>query len=82
MMKAGIKIYEYQGTNMIHAKSMVVDGRIAMLGSYNFDRLSEQRNSELAFVVTECQFCKTGVCIHFCSSFPSDGDSSRYFVSL
>ena len=56
MLKAGIKIYEFQGPNMIHAKSMVIDRRIAMVGSYNFDRLSEQRNSEVAIVVTDCKF--------------------------
>jgi cardiolipin synthase C len=56
MLKAGIKIYEYPGPNMIHAKSMVIDGRIAMVGSYNFDQLSEKRNAEVALVVTDPVF--------------------------
>ncbi len=56
MLKAGIKIHELQGPNMLHAKSMVIDGRIAMVGSYNFDMLSEKRNSEVALVVTDCHF--------------------------
>jgi phosphatidylserine/phosphatidylglycerophosphate/cardiolipin synthase-like enzyme len=43
---------------MLHAKSMVIDGRIAMVGSYNFDRLAESRNSEVALLVTDCQFAK------------------------
>ena len=58
MLRAGIRIFELQGRNMLHAKSMVIDGRIAMVGSYNFDRLSESRNSEVALLVTDCQFAK------------------------
>ena len=58
MLRAGIRIYELQGRNMLHAKSMVIDGRIAMVGSYNFDRLAESRNSEVALLVTDCQFAK------------------------
>ncbi len=56
MLRAGIKIYELQGRNMLHAKSMVIDGRIAMVGSYNFDQLSESRNFEVALIVTDCKF--------------------------
>ena len=56
MLRAGIRIYELQGRNMLHAKSMVVDGRIAMVGSYNFDRLSESRNFEVALIVTDYKF--------------------------
>jgi len=58
MLRAGIRIYELQGRNMLHAKSMVIDGRIAMVGSYNFDRLSESRNSEVALLVTDFQFAR------------------------
>lgn len=56
MLRAGIKIHEFRGPNMLHAKSMVIDGRITMVGSYNFDQLSEKRNSEVAIVVTDCNF--------------------------
>ncbi len=56
MLRAGIRIYELQGRNMLHAKSMVIDGRIAMVGSYNFDQLSESRNFEVALIVTDCKF--------------------------
>lgn len=56
MLRAGIELYEFQGRNILHAKSLVVDGRIAMVGSYNFDMLSERRNSEVALVVHDCQF--------------------------
>ncbi len=56
MLRAGIRIYELQGRNMLHAKSMVIDERIAMVGSYNFDRLSESRNFEVALMVTDPRF--------------------------
>ena len=56
MLRAGIRIYELQGRNMLHAKSMVIDGRTAMVGSYNFDRLSESRNFEVGLIVTDCKF--------------------------
>ena len=56
MLRAGIRIYELQGRNMLHAKSMVIDRRIAMVGSYNFDQLSEIRNFEVALIVSDCKF--------------------------
>ena len=56
MLRAGIKIFEFRGPNMLHARSMVIDGRITMVGSYNFDQLSEKLNSEVAIVVTDCNF--------------------------
>ncbi len=58
MLRAGIRIYELPGRNMLHAKSMVIDGQIAMVGSYNFDRLSESRNFEVAMTVIDCNFAK------------------------
>ena len=56
MLRAGIKIYEFRGPDMLHAKSLVIDGRITMVGSYNFDQLSERRNSEVAMLVTDREF--------------------------
>ena len=56
MLRAGITIYEFRGPNRLHAKSMVIDQRITMVGSYNFDQLSEKRNSEVAIIVTDCNF--------------------------
>ena len=50
-LRAGIELYEIQGRNNLHAKAMVIDGRTAMIGSYNFDVLSETRNSEVALLI-------------------------------
>jgi cardiolipin synthase C len=50
-LRAGIELYEIQGRNNLHAKAMVIDGKTAMIGSYNFDVLSETRNSEVALLI-------------------------------
>jgi len=56
MLRAGMELHELQGRNILHAKSLVVDGCIAMVGSYNFDLLSERRNSEVALLVSDREF--------------------------
>ncbi len=56
MLNAGIKIHEFCGPHRLHAKSMIIDRRITMVGSYNFDPLSEKRNSEVAMLITDCHF--------------------------
>lgn len=50
LLRGGVKIYEYQPT-MIHTKSMVIDGRFAIIGSSNFDARSAQLNEELDVTV-------------------------------
>jgi cardiolipin synthase A/B len=46
LLKRGIRIFEYQGT-MMHAKTMVVDGIWATVGSSNFDARSFRLNDEV-----------------------------------
>jgi phosphatidylserine/phosphatidylglycerophosphate/cardiolipin synthase-like enzyme len=73
MLRAGIELHEMQGRNILHAKSLVVDGCIAMVGSYNFDLLSERRNSEVALVVTDSAFASQvshSIAIHRSQSKP------------
>ncbi|MBI3804262.1 MAG: cardiolipin synthase B [Nitrospirae bacterium] len=45
LLKAGVKIYEYQPT-FIHAKAMVADGIWGSIGSTNFDNRSFSLNDE------------------------------------
>ena len=47
--KAGVKIYEY-GPALLHAKTMVVDGQWASIGSANLDNRSFAVNAELNLV--------------------------------
>ena len=57
LLKSGVKIYVYQ-KGFLHAKSMVIDGEIATVGTSNFDMRSFRLNFEVnAFVYNE-QFAK------------------------
>lgn len=46
LLKAGARVYEYQ-PGMIHAKTMVVDGAWAVVGTTNFDNRSFGLNDEV-----------------------------------
>jgi len=50
MLKAGVEIYEYRAA-LLHAKTMVVDGVWATVGSTNLDNRSFALNDELNLVV-------------------------------
>jgi len=49
---AGIRIFEYQPT-MMHAKAMIIDDRVGIIGSINLDSLSLTRLEEDAVVVDD-----------------------------
>ena len=46
LKRAGVDIREYKGPQMLHAKSMVIDGRTVLVGSYNVDPRSQNLNAE------------------------------------
>ena len=50
LLKAGVKIYEYQPA-LLHAKTMVIDGRWATIGSANLDPRSFALSQELNIVI-------------------------------
>lgn len=50
LLDEGIEIYEYEPA-MMHAKVMVVDGTLSILGSANFDNRSMELNDELDVAV-------------------------------
>lgn len=47
LMRAGIDFREYKGPDPLHAKSIVVDDRISLVGSYNIDPRSQYLNTEV-----------------------------------
>jgi cardiolipin synthase len=49
-LEQGIEVYEYQPA-MMHAKAMIVDGILSVVGSANFDNRSFELNDELNVVV-------------------------------
>ena len=52
LVAAGIRIYEYQ-PSMMHAKTMIIDDRVVVIGSINLDSLSLTRLEEDAVVVDD-----------------------------
>jgi cardiolipin synthase A/B len=57
LMKAGVRIYEYQPA-MMHAKTVVVDGTWAVVGSANMDIRSKELNEENILGIFEPDFAQ------------------------
>ncbi len=55
LLEAGIELYEY-GPTMLHAKSLVLDGVWASVGSVNFDNRSFQLHDEATLCVQSRDF--------------------------
>ncbi len=55
--KSGVKIFRYQGA-MLHAKTLVVDGDWASVGSANIDNLSSFINYELNLASSDKRFAE------------------------
>ncbi|HJT31096.1 MAG TPA: phosphatidylserine/phosphatidylglycerophosphate/cardiolipin synthase family protein [Pirellulales bacterium] len=53
LLARGVRIWEQAGPNHLHAKTAVIDGRIAYVGSYNFDPRSEYLNTETGVIVDD-----------------------------
>lgn len=50
-VNTGANIFEYQSTNSNHAKSMVIDDRLAIVGSFNMDDRSMYIDTETMLVI-------------------------------
>lgn len=50
LLKAGVKIYQYQAPILLHSKHISIDDDIAMIGSSNLDVRSFQLNLEVTLV--------------------------------
>ncbi|MBA3485255.1 MAG: phospholipase D family protein [Pirellulales bacterium] len=48
-----VEVWEFAGCDHFHAKSALIDGCIAVIGSYNFDPRSEHLNTETAVVARD-----------------------------
>jgi cardiolipin synthase len=51
LLEAGVRIFEYQ-PSMMHAKTMVVDAHVVVIGSTNIDKLSFDRLEEGSLVAS------------------------------
>lgn len=53
-----MEIYGYKLTNKLHSKVFVFDRKVAVIGTYNMDYVSEQINSEMVTVVKSPNFAQ------------------------
>lgn len=58
LLDAGAEIYEWSGV-MLHAKTAVVDGLVALVGSSNLDPLSLRRNFEMNVLIADPEVGRT-----------------------
>jgi cardiolipin synthase len=56
LLNAGVKIAEFHG-GLLHTKSLLIDKRIAIFGSVNFDQRSLRLNFEISLIVYNNDFC-------------------------
>jgi cardiolipin synthase len=57
LLKAGIELYEYR-CGLLHAKTMVVDRKIGLIGSANLDRRSFELNFENNILFADAAFAQ------------------------
>jgi cardiolipin synthase len=56
LMSAGVNIAEFHG-GLLHTKSLLIDKRVAIFGSVNFDQRSLRLNFEISLIVYNNEFC-------------------------
>lgn len=52
LVEAGVQVWVYQPT-MMHAKALLVDGKMSLIGSVNFNRRSVEKDEEVAVAVPD-----------------------------
>ena len=55
LLPRGVDVWQLAGRDHLHAKSAVIDGSIAFVGSFNFDPRSEFLNTETGVVVHDAE---------------------------
>ena len=53
MVRDGIDLREYRGPDTLHAKTLVIDGKTVLVGSYNIDPRSANLNTEVMCVAED-----------------------------
>jgi cardiolipin synthase len=57
LLKAGVRLFEWIG-RVLHAKTAVIDGRWATVGSSNLDQQSLRQNLEVNAIVRDAAFAR------------------------
>ncbi len=79
--KLGAEVWEYAGPRTLHAKSLVVDGRVACVTSFNFDPRSAYLDTQLGVVACDPWVAAHLLAIlegHFARAMPIDGDQGPF----
>ncbi|MGN0599791.1 MAG: phosphatidylserine/phosphatidylglycerophosphate/cardiolipin synthase family protein [Oscillospiraceae bacterium] len=58
ILKTGISLREYQGNHSIHAKTYIIDDRMAIVGSYNLDPRSAYIDTEMMLAIDSADFTR------------------------
>ncbi|WP_370326799.1 phosphatidylserine/phosphatidylglycerophosphate/cardiolipin synthase family protein [Euzebya sp.] len=58
LLECGVTIHHYEQT-MLHAKTLTIDGQIALVGSANIDERSMRHNEEICLAVFSEGLCET-----------------------
>ena len=53
LLHLGVDLWEYKGPDTLHAKSAVLDDRIALIGSFNVDPRSQHLNTETGIAIND-----------------------------
>ncbi len=53
LLRVGVDLWEYKGPDTLHAKSAVLDDRIALVGSFNVDPRSQHLNTETGIAIND-----------------------------
>lgn len=56
ILNIGIDVYEFQGDHSTHNKSLVIDNRLSLVGSFNFDMRSTYLDTETMLVIDGEEF--------------------------
>ncbi len=76
ILKMVDNLWEYQGENSLHAKTYLIDDRMAVIGSYNLDPRSEYIDTETCWPLTVpilCGRCRRNI---WRRSLRVDGDGT------
>lgn len=58
ILNTGIHLWEYQGENSIHAKTYLIDDRMAIVGSFNMDPRSAYLDTEMMLAIDSVEFTR------------------------
>ncbi|MFK8138763.1 MAG: phosphatidylserine/phosphatidylglycerophosphate/cardiolipin synthase family protein [Bdellovibrionales bacterium] len=59
LLDFNVNLFELNGKNLLHAKSIVFDDQYSFIGTYNMDPRSQNINSEIGVLIEDVEFNRT-----------------------